>query len=77
MRGKCKFHMALNCLKTDYFEKKNLGGIEICMYFKKYFWTISIKILLLGGFICHAMSLQPLSIQSISIQKICKKIYQY
>ena len=58
--------MAINCLKIDYFEKKFWGDREINV----------LKNILeqLGGFICYATSLHPLSIPSIPRQKYVKNI---
>ena len=47
MRGKCKFQMALSCLKIDYFEK--LWGDRELHVLRKYFWSMSIKFVPLGG----------------------------
>ena len=47
MIEKCKFHMAVNHLKIDFFEI--FGGIDNSMYFNKYFGSISLKFLPHGG----------------------------
>ena len=63
---KYTFHMPHNCWQMNYVDKICIGDIEHYMYCKKYFWNISMKCLP-HGFICHAMSLHPWSMPSISV----------
>ena len=73
MQGKCKFQMALNHLKIDYFE--NFWGDRELHVLQKYFRSISMTFLLLVEGVhlaCYVTS--PTIYSKHSNTKICKNI---
>ena len=67
MKGKCKFQMALNHLKIDYFEK-NWGDRELNVL-KKYFGTFQLNSFWGAHLPCHVTS--PTIYSKHSQTKIC------
>ena len=74
MRGKCKHYMACNSYKMNDVEKMFMGGYRGIHTVKKHFLDYITESPPHGGkeLICHAISLQPLSMRNIHRPKICK-----